>query len=372
MEIAKRRVHILFHNHLKPIVRKMSLTTSSSNSSVELALPKGSLILVTGATGYIASHIIKEALDLGYRVRGITRSKAKAELIEAAINDADFSTCIVEDFSNSAALEEAVKDCLGIIHTASVTSLSPDPEKVIPPTVGMASAILTAAKRVNMCRRFVFTSSSSAVWIPKPDTPFKIGKNTWNQDSVQKVQSMTPPFKAEGFYDVIAASKVQAEQAVWRFVEEEKPDFVVNTIVPNTNIGRVIVRPATSSANFALAVLNGSIQRIATVPPQWMINTSDDARIHLAALIDRNVSNERIFAFAQPFDWNEMREAVLKARPNASVGGPLPPHGRDVSEVDNTLGEELLKRWFSQDGYKLLDESVRENLEGYGEPDPER
>lgn len=370
MEIAKRRVHILFHHHLKPIVRRMSL--SSSSPQPDLALPKGSLILVTGATSYVASHVIREALELGYRVRGTVRSKEKAASVEESFKSEEFSTCVVEDLADPDSLEEAVKDCQGIIHMASVTTLDPDPTKVIPPTVAMATGILKAAKKAGVCKRFVFTGSAAVAWIPKPDTEFTINKDTWNTESVEKVRAMEAPYKPEGFYDVYAASKVEAEQAVWKFVEEEKPDFVVNSVIPNTNIGRVLRKPPSSSANFALLVLKGGIQRIASVPPQWMINTGDDAKIHLAALTDHTVAGERIFAFAQPFDWNDMLEAVRKARPNAPLSEPLPPHGKDISTVDNELGAQLLRKWYNQDGYKLLDESVVENLEGFGEVDEEK
>lgn len=370
MEIAKRRVHILFHRHLKPIIRKMSLSSSSPHT--DLALPKGSLILVTGASGYVPSHVIQEALDLGYRVRGTVRSKEKAALLEEAFESTDFSTCVVEDLTDPKSVEVAVKDCQGIIHMASVTTLDPDPTKVVAPTVAMATEMLKAAKKAGVCKRFVFTGSAAVAWIPKPDTAFSIDKDTWNTTSLEKVRAMEPPYNPDGFYDVYAASKVEAEQAVWRFVEEEKPDFVVNSVIPNTNIGRILRKPATSSANFALLVLKGGIQRIASVPPQWMINTADDAKIHLAALIDQTVANERIFAFAQPFDWNDFLEAVRKARPNATLSAPLPPHGKDISTVDNELGARLLRKWFNQAGYKLLDESVEENLEGSGEVDEEK
>lgn len=365
MEIAKRKVHILFHSHVKPIIRRMSSSVTSPKA--DLAFPKQSLILVTGASGYIASHIIREAIDLGYQVRGTVRSKDKAAKVEEYFNSAAFSAWIVEDLADPDSVDEAVKDCVGIIHTASVTNLSPDPTMVIAPTVAMATAVLKAAKKAGVCKRFVFTSSSSTVWMPTPDTKFRLDKDTWNTATLAKVRSMTPPYRPGGFGDVYAASKIEAEKAVWKFVVEEVPDFVVNTIIPNSNIGRILLKPATSSANFALLILNGGIERIAAVPPQWMINTTDDARIHVAALIDQTVANERVFAFAQPFDWNDMLEAVRIAKPNARLPGPLPPHGKDISEVDNSLGRDLLRKWFNQTQYTSLEESVAQNLEGCGE-----
>jgi nucleoside-diphosphate-sugar epimerase len=367
MEIAKRKVHILFHRHVKPIIRRMS-SSSVSLPEADLALPRDSQILVTGASGFVGSHVVREALDQGFRVRGTVRSEEKARAVEEVFSDPKFSTCIVEDLADPQSLDEAVQDCVGIIHTASDTSLNPDPTVVVPRTVAMATSVLKAAKKAGTCTRFVFTSSSSAVAMPKPDTKFRMDKDTWNTETAEKVRAMQPPFPPEGFADVYAASKIEAERAVWKFVEDEKPSFTVNTIIPNTNVGRVLIKPATSSARFVLAILNGGIQRIAAIPPQWMINVDDDARIHLGALMDKTVANERVFAFGQPFDWNDMRQAVRKEMPDAPVGEELPPHGKDVSEVDNSLARELLRKWFGQAQFTTLEESVRENLEGYGEP----
>lgn len=37
-------------------------------------IPPGSFILVTGANGYIASHVVNILLELGFRVRGTVRT----------------------------------------------------------------------------------------------------------------------------------------------------------------------------------------------------------------------------------------------------------------------------------------------------------
>jgi NADPH:quinone reductase-like Zn-dependent oxidoreductase len=41
------------------------------------ALPKGSLILITGASGMLGSHVVQQCLAFGYRVRGTTRDTEK-------------------------------------------------------------------------------------------------------------------------------------------------------------------------------------------------------------------------------------------------------------------------------------------------------
>lgn len=46
------------------------------------AIEKGSTVLVTGANGFIASHIIDQLLRLGYKVRGTVRTEAKGKWVQ--------------------------------------------------------------------------------------------------------------------------------------------------------------------------------------------------------------------------------------------------------------------------------------------------
>ena len=56
-----------------------------------------------------------------------------------------------------------------------------------------------------------------------------------------------------------------------------------------------------------------------------MINVTNDARIHLAALMDGLVKKERILAFDTPFNWNDIVDIIRKIRPDAK----LPEHLQD-------------------------------------------
>lgn len=39
---------------------------------------------------------------------------------------------------------------------------------------------------------------------------------------------------------VYSASKTEAEQAAWKWVKENKPNFVLNTVQPNFNVSRLL------------------------------------------------------------------------------------------------------------------------------------
>lgn len=97
-----------------------------------------------------------------------------------------------------------------------------------------------------------------------------------------------------------------------------------------------------------------------------MIDVIDDARIHvIAAALDPSIKNERIFAFNVAFNWTQIIEIIKKLRPDAtSVAKPPQDEGRDLSKVPNELGAQLLEKWYGQEGYKSIEQSVAENLEG--------
>jgi nucleoside-diphosphate-sugar epimerase len=45
-------------------------------------IEKGSTVLVTGANGFIASHIVDQLLQLDYKVRGTVRTEAKGKWVQ--------------------------------------------------------------------------------------------------------------------------------------------------------------------------------------------------------------------------------------------------------------------------------------------------
>ncbi|KAK3058389.1 hypothetical protein LTS18_011402, partial [Coniosporium uncinatum] len=332
----------------------------------EPVLPKGSLVLVTGATGFIAGHIILEALQLGYKVRGTVRSKEKANQNEAIFSKLGFgdnySTVIVEDMAANGAFDEAVKGCDAIIHAASVLTFSPNPEEVIPPVVAGTTGILKAAKKEQKVKRVVYTSSSTAALIPKPNTEFYINKDTWDDEACDIARNAKPPYDPSSGFAIYAASKTEAERAVWKFVKEEKPAFVVNCVLPNANMGRAIPGGSVSSTgSWVPTVYKGGLDSLKDFPPQYYINVTDDARLHVAAAVLEPIEGERVFAFAEPYNWNDIMDAIKKAKPDFKVQHI--PQDKDLSKVDTKLAVELLKKWWGQDGFTSLEEGVRQNLE---------
>lgn len=81
-------------------------------------------------------------------------------------------------------------------------------------------------------------------------------------------------------------------------------------------------------------------------------------------MLDNTLEQERIFAFAGPFNWNMAIDAIGRVRPDCTAKLEKDPNEqRDLSKVPNELGAQLLKKWYGQEGYKSFDESLKENLE---------
>ena len=142
-------------------------------------------------------------------------------------------------------------------HTASDLSFRPDPHgpchsikrhlkrhtycliEVITPVVQGVCSILKSAAATPTVKRFVYTSSSAAASRPKPNTKFHIDQTTWNEDDVAKAWE-PPPYTDDRSWAVYGASKTQAEKECWRFVKEERPGFVLNTVLPNFVTGEIL------------------------------------------------------------------------------------------------------------------------------------
>ena len=121
------------------------------NSVIMATIEKGSLVLVTGVSGYIASQTANQFLEAGYRVRGTVRSRDKAEwlykLFDEKYGKGKFEAVEVPDMMADGAFDEAVEGVDGICHMASVMTFSDKPDEVIPTVVcdnGMSTVMLEA------------------------------------------------------------------------------------------------------------------------------------------------------------------------------------------------------------------------------------
>jgi nucleoside-diphosphate-sugar epimerase len=120
-------------------------TTAKLNQSFDLAIPKGSRVLVAGTTGYFATHTIHEFFVLGYKVKKSARYTQKADHTRKLFvqhGSSNYDRTVVLNIAIDRAFGETVKGASTVVHSASVISFDKDPNKVIPITVVRVTTVL--------------------------------------------------------------------------------------------------------------------------------------------------------------------------------------------------------------------------------------
>jgi nucleoside-diphosphate-sugar epimerase len=337
-------------------------------SAENLAIPKGSLVVVSGANGYIASNVVDQLLLAGYHVRGTVRSKERAswmqDLLDQKYGSGKFELFEVPDMAAPGAFDDAVQGAAGFAHVATPVMQSFDPNEGVPVVVdGTLNALKAAASQPSI-KRVVLTSSSTAAASPQPNKVFTIDSDTWNQEAIEAAWAPPPYEGLQRRLDVYSASKTQGEQAAWKFMKETKPGFVLNAVLPNANMGHILSvehQGYPSTAGWIKALWDGfkGHEDLKFNPPQYYINVQDNARVHVAALVFKDVEGERLFSFAHPYTWNDILAVFRKLYPNHKSIDDIPDLGKDMSKVANERAEELVKR-FGRPGWTSLEESVKD------------
>ena len=216
------------------INKAKNVVNQATNSSKSNDRPQ--LILLTGASGFVAAHVLNSLLQHGYSVRGTVRSEATAENVRKThshlLNDDDsrLSFAIVPDVAAPGAFDEAVKAVDGVIHTASpfVMQVEDNGRDLLNPAVKGTISVLEAVKKnAPQVKRVVMTSSFAAILDPtQGNRPgYTYSEKDWNPVTYEQAKT------GDGA-TAYCASKTLAEKAAWDFVEKEKPNFDIATICP--------------------------------------------------------------------------------------------------------------------------------------------
>ncbi|KAJ2987079.1 hypothetical protein NUW58_g4699 [Xylaria curta] len=239
------------------------------------AIPKGATMLVTAANGFIGSNIVDQFLKLGYKVRGTTRNLEKNawmnKLFDAKYGPGKFELVLVPDMRAEGAYDEAVKGVSAVCHTATNFTLSPNPREVIPDAIQGVLKAMEAAAKEPAVKRFVLCSSAYAAIFPKRNTHVTVTADRWNEESIAVANSAEPPYPPELSFSVYAASKALSEKEAWKFVRENKPGFVLNTVLPTAVFGGSldpVGQGFPSTSNRIVALFNGDKEPVAGLPPR--------------------------------------------------------------------------------------------------------
>lgn len=209
------------------------------------ALAPGSWILVTGANGYLASHIVSQFLSRGYKVRGTVRDPSSVpwlagDLFATYAAAGSFELVSVPDLGAPDAFDAVVAGMNAVIHVATVATFDPDPDKVVAPTVAATRNLLRLAKAAGTVTRFVYTSTFGTTGALAPGRGGGemrvISQHSWNDDAAPPGDPNDP---RRGLMNYVA-SKLHSEKEVLRFARDEDAGFVVNVVSPVTVFGETL------------------------------------------------------------------------------------------------------------------------------------
>ncbi|CDK25822.1 unnamed protein product [Kuraishia capsulata CBS 1993] len=223
-----------------------------------------STVLVTGASGYLALHVVDQLLKADYRVIGTVRSAEKGKLLDnfkTLYPNAKLELEFVADISQLDAFDEVIKkhpEIDYVMHTASPFSfgLGEDNEKnyVIPAkngTLGILNAIKNYGPGV---KHVVVTSSMAAVtdFGKIKDKTYVATEDSWNTMSWDAAKS-----NAGLAY---CYSKALAERSARDFVKDEKPNFTISTVNPVYIFGPQMFEETLGNLNTSSDLINGAIK----------------------------------------------------------------------------------------------------------------
>ena len=286
-----------------------SPTSSSSpagRGSAYLAPEPGDRIAVTGASGFIAMHIIAQLLEAGHTVVGTVRQtrdlSAYAHLLALPGAQARLSLAAAS-LTDQGAFEEALRGCAYVVHTASPYALDvQDAQRdLVDPAVQGTLHVLQAAARVGGVRRVVLTSSMAAI-TDEPEAEHELTEQDWNERS-----SLT---RNPYYY-----SKTLAERAAWAWMEQQRPGFDLVVLNPFLVIGPSL-GPGLNPSNAVFRDLATGVYPGVMSIAWGFVDVRDVARAHILAL-QRPAAQGRYVCAHQTMTMAQV-VALLRAAPGAA------------------------------------------------------
>ena len=252
-------------------------------------------VLVTGATGFIAGHVIHQLVEAGHEVTGTARSASRAQALNGALSEYAgkvINVPILEaDLSSDKGWAEAAAGMDFVQHIASPipARLPRDHDELIVPARDGALRVLKAVKAAGV-KRVVMTSSMAAIaygWGDK--RPALLTEEHWSDpDNLADNTAYT-------------RSKTIAERAAWDYVNGEGKGLELATINPSAVLGPVMSGDFSASVEILTQLLSGKLPGTPRVG-FGIVDVRDVAAAHVLAMTNPAAAGER-FLVCDKFMW---------------------------------------------------------------------
>ena len=325
-------------------------------------------IILSGATGFIAQHILSELLQQNYTVVATVRSKAKGDhLLKLFNSPSNLSFVVVEDVAKPHAFDEVLKeneDATVFIHTASpfhfkATDIAK--ELLEPAVEGTKNALTAIQKYGKNIKDVVITSSFAAIGTASvvADPKAILSEADWNE--VTQEEAVANP--VNGY----RASKTFAERAAWDFIRDNSSGFELTTVNPTFVFGpQLFDSEVKDNLNTSSEVIN-SLTKLKSgdkIPPfkgGW-IDVRDVAKAHLVAFENPDAKGQRLLLNAGQFTEQSIIDIVkekfpeeLKDVPTGEPGSGPTVVAETLASIDNSKTKQILGFEFITLGKSIID-----------------
>ncbi|KAL3537489.1 hypothetical protein ACH5RR_000855 [Cinchona calisaya] len=315
---------------------------------------EGKVVCVTGASGYIASWLVKLLLDRCYTVKASVRDLNDPKKTEhlVSLDGAKerlhlFQANLLEDGS----FDAVVDGCECVFHTASPVQFSPiNPEaELLDPAIKGTLNVLRACARSSSIKRVVLTSSVAAVALNRELKDGVVIDESWYSD----------PSYCEENKIWYALSKISAENVAWKFTKERGIDMIA--INPGMVIGPILQPFANVSVGIILNLVNGATS-FSDVSLRW-VDVRDVACAHILAfempsasgrycVVERSARISHVIKVVQ-----ELYPTIKLPDKCSNIGSPIQPDYEVSNEKVKSLGIKLIP----------LDVSLKDTIESFKE-----
>ncbi|CAL5063637.1 unnamed protein product [Urochloa decumbens] len=292
-------------------------------------------VCVTGASGFIASWLIKQLLEAGYHVVGTVRdpeNRQKVAHLWKLPGAKERLQIVRADLLEEGSFDEAVMSCDGVFHTASpvlAKSDSSSKEATLVPAVNGTLNVLRSCKKNPFLKRVVLTSSSSAVRIRDDAQPnISLDETIWS--SVPLCEKM------QLWYGL---AKVCAEKAAWEFAKENNIDLV--TVLPSFVIGPSLSHELCVTASDVLGLLQGDTARFSCYGRMGYVHIDDVASSHIL-VYETPEATGRYLCSSVVLDNNELVSFLGKRYPIFPIPRRLEnPYGKQTYQLNTSKLQAL-------------------------------